>query len=289
MAIVETLEIRFQANLGRLSRQLAAAANQLEKLGDAAEAVQEDFHAAVSGCAAAGRGIANTLAGEMRAGRGQTVSAGRELANAASEGLRSAVSASSAPGSAGRLLAGRFCSAVLSGSSQAASAAGSVAAAADFSSGNDAAYSAGANLSQGFANGILSRMGAVIAAANRVAAAATSRIQSALKIHSPSKVAFELGGNFGDGFAGGVLASVKAVERSAQAVSLAAASVAPVQAAAGREGGGIESMVRAAVQESLGGTNIVVPLHVDGVKLGEASIRGINRVTRSAGRLMLEI
>ena len=47
--------------------------------------------------------------------------------------------------------------------------------------------------------------------------------------------------------------------------------------------------VRAAVEAALGGTELVIPLQVDGMKLGEASIRGINRVTRSAGRLLLEI
>ena len=47
--------------------------------------------------------------------------------------------------------------------------------------------------------------------------------------------------------------------------------------------------VRGAVQGALGDGNIVVPLYVDGVKLGEAAIRGINRVTRSAGRVLLEI
>ena len=44
-----------------------------------------------------------------------------------------------------------------------------------------------------------------------------------------------------------------------------------------------------AVQRALGGMNLTVPLYVDGMKLGEASIRGINAVTRSAGRVLLEI
>jgi len=48
-------------------------------------------------------------------------------------------------------------------------------------------------------------------------------------------------------------------------------------------------MMRSAVDEALGSTSLVIPLNVDGVKLGEASIRGINRVTRAAGRVLLEI
>lgn len=167
-----------------------------------------------------------------------------------------------------------------------------MAAAAVFSGGADAAFSAGASLSQGFANGILSRKGAVIAAANQVASAATSRIRSALKIHSPSKVSFELGEYFGAGFAGGVAASIQQVQAGAREMSAgAAASLSPQAAHVGGEMdfGGMAAAMQRAVQDALGGTNLVVPLHVDGVKLGEASIRGINRVTRSAGRLMLEI
>ena len=47
--------------------------------------------------------------------------------------------------------------------------------------------------------------------------------------------------------------------------------------------------VDAAVQSALGGMEITIPLNVDGMKLGEASIRGINAVTKSAGRLLLTI
>ena len=53
--------------------------------------------------------------------------------------------------------------------------------------------------------------------------------------------------------------------------------------------GGIEGAVGAAVSRALGGVQLTVPIHVDGMKLGEASIRGINAVTRSAGRLLLDI
>ena len=44
-----------------------------------------------------------------------------------------------------------------------------------------------------------------------------------------------------------------------------------------------------AVNAALGDLNITIPLNVDGIKLGEASIRGINAVTRNAGRLLLNI
>lgn len=120
MAMVETMEIRFEANLNRLSRQLALAAGQLEKLGDVAQEVQQRFEGALSGCAAAGRGMAQALIGEMRSGRSQAMSEGRAMAMSAAEGMRSAGMAAAA--SAGRLLAGRFASGVSSGSAQAGAA-----------------------------------------------------------------------------------------------------------------------------------------------------------------------
>jgi len=293
MAVVETLEIRFQANLGKLSRQLALAAAQLATLGGAAEQVQKNFEAAQAGCAEAGRGIVNAICGELKNGRQQIGAEGRNTVLSAASAMQAAAGASSAPGSAGRTLSSRFSSGILAGRASAAAAAASVVSSANFAADASSAFSAGANLSSGFANGILSRMSAVIAAANRVASAAVSRIQSALKIHSPSKVAFEMGAYFGDGFAGGVRASVRRVRLDALNLSEGASSAlspAAVNPASAMDpGSGVSGMMRSAVQEALGGTSFVIPLHVDGVKLGEASIRGINRVTRSAGRLMLEI
>ena len=152
------------------------------------------------------------------------------------------------------------------------------------------ATSAGAQLGQGFANGISSKYGAVMAAANRLASAAVSRIRSALSIHSPSKVTYALGEYFGDGFSEGISASISAAERSAAQMSGAAAGMLRIGTDAELDvGGGMKETMRSALGEALGGTNLNVTLEVDGMRLGEASIRGINRVTRSAGRVLLEI
>lgn len=151
------------------------------------------------------------------------------------------------------------------------------------------ATAAGAQLGQGFANGISSKYGAVMAAANRLANAAVSRIRSALSIHSPSKVTYALGEYFGDGFLEGISASISAAERSAAQMSGAAAGMLRIGTDAELDVGGMKETMRSALGEALGGTNLNVTLEVDGMRLGEASIRGINRVTRSAGRVLLEI
>ena len=53
--------------------------------------------------------------------------------------------------------------------------------------------------------------------------------------------------------------------------------------------GGMAARVQSAVESALGGVELVVPLNVDGMKLGEASIRGINAVTKSTGKVLLNI
>ena len=45
----------------------------------------------------------------------------------------------------------------------------------------------------------------------------------------------------------------------------------------------------AAVERALGNLTVVAPIQVDGVRLGEAAISGINAVRRATGRQMLEI
>lgn len=264
MAVVETLEVRFRADLGKFGEQLAGLSKRIAGIGDALLAGKNS--------------LAGNAAGLIR-----------EVAAA----LRGGAAMSQAPGEAGRLLAEGFSRGILSGKSTAAQAARMAASAADYDSpaALSAAHAAGAQLSRGFANGISSQSGTVMAAVNRVVNAAVSRIRSALQIHSPSRVSFEIGGYFGEGFADGIRASIRMAEEGAAAISGAAASAlsAPAAVQYVQDAGGLGGMVRAAVDEAMGAASIVVPLHVDGMKLGEASIRGINRVTRSAGRLMLEI
>lgn len=265
MATVETLQVRFEADMSRLSAQLNQLAGQIAGL-----------HSALGQGKAS---IAGSAAGMIRS---------------VGEALLGGAAALSEPEEAGSAISARFAGSIAQGAGASLAAAQLNAGAARFD--NAAALAgaigAGAALGQGFASGIASQYGAVMAAANRIASAAVSRIRSALRIHSPSRVSYALGGNFGEGFAQGVQASLRGVENSVQAlsaVSCAALNPAAAAAAPSMDGGGISDLVQRAVQDALGGVNLVLPLHVDGIKLGEASIRGINQVTRSAGRLMLEI
>ncbi len=71
-------------------------------------------------------------------------------------------------------------------------------------SGASAAYSAGAFISRGFANGMLSCLAVVRNAATQLAAQADKAVRAKAKIHSPSKVATKLGKYWGGGYAGGL-------------------------------------------------------------------------------------
>lgn len=191
---------------------------------------------------------------------------------------------------AGRRIAELFASGVNAGAASAALASRAVAASADFSGGSAQARSAGRQLANGFAAGIRDRSGTVQAAVSSMVNAATRKIRSLLQIHSPSKVAEGFGAYFGEGFMLGIDGSVSGVERAAGDLGSAAMSGLENLSVPDLGGGTFaDNTARAAVDRMLENVQLTVPIHVDGMKLGEASIRGINAVTKSAGRLLLNI
>jgi len=239
----------------------------------------------------AAQSLTDSLFTRLNIARPTIAGEGRTLIQSLGDALRNGAMASTAPNQAGMTLTDKLKNGILGGRPSVKSAAASVTASAKFGSesAKNEAKSAGANLSSGLAEGILSKLKKVRDAAARLANAALSKLKGLLRIASPSKVAFKMGGFFGEGFAGGIRSSVRAVGSGAADLASAAAlrlNVNPPSVGANSD---LSAMVRAAVGDVLGDTSIVVPLNVDGIKLGEAAIRGINRVTRSSGRLMLEI
>ena len=174
----------------------------------------------------------------------------------------------------------------LSGSMRSAGSAWADGLAGGLLSGIPGAKSAGRQMAEGFASGIRSGRSVVTSAVESVVNSALRRMKSLLQIHSPSKVTRSFGGYFGEGFAEGIMNSVSLAERAAGRLSgsaLAGLSALP------EVEGGMAAQVQSAVESALGGVNVVIPLNVDGMKLGEASIRGINAVTKSAGKVLLNI
>ena len=78
------------------------------------------------------------------------------------------------------------------------------------------AYSAGRYIGIGLANGMLSQVGAVRAAAARLASAAEKAIEAKAKIGSPSKVTDKLGRWYGTGWVNGIASKVRAAKRAAE-------------------------------------------------------------------------
>ena len=124
-----------------------------------------------------------------------------------------------------------------------------------FSALSDRAYAAGAAEGRALANGLRSQSGAVISAAEHLAQGASAALR---KVSS--------GGGSGGSSRGGGGGS-GTVTRFSTAV---------MSASGGGTSGG-------------GSANITVPINVDGVRLGEACIRGIERVSDITGRSVLSI
>lgn len=133
-------------------------------------------------------------------------------------------------------------------------------------SGYGPAYSAGAYISKGFANGMLSQLGAIQSAANKMAAAADKAVRAKAKIQSPSKVAEKLGAYWGSGYASGLDDMVRKVWASAEKlVSIPAIATPDLALAYGAEMSADYDYYRNADY------TIEVPLTVDGKEFARAT------------------
>ncbi len=196
---------------------------------------------------------------------------------------KAALNAQDGMAKAGRNLASSLSDGLKSGAGEVTSSSKMIAGKADFTSAIPKAKSAGSSVASGFASGIRSGTGAVGSAALALANTAIRKLRSALSIHSPSRVTKSLGSYFTEGFALGVTGSIDTAARAAQDLASSAASTLSAgipSASAGAQDGACESF---------GSINLTVPLYIDSEKLGEASIRGINAVTKRAGRVLLNI
>lgn len=135
-------------------------------------------------------------------------------------------------------------------------------------SGRSGAYQAGAYISMGFAQGMLSCLGTIRNAASQMAAAAEAAVRAKAKIQSPSKVAAGLGEYWGEGYAEGLSDSIKRVWNAAQnLVSVPNLATPNLAMAYGGELSGDYSYFRN--NEYV----IEVPLAVDGKEIARATAK----------------
>ena len=137
--------------------------------------------------------------------------------------------------------------------------------AAALKTGASSAFSAGAFISQGFANGMLSCLGVIQSAATKMAAAADKAVRAKAKISSPSKVADKLGSWWGEGYETGLLGMVKNVWDAAEKlVSVPTVATPDIAMAYSGELAADYDYYRNSEY------NVVVPLSVDGKEFARA-------------------
>ena len=152
-------------------------------------------------------------------------------------------------------------------------------------------YEAGARGGDGLAQGLLSRRGAVAAAAAALAQAASAALRGALQIHSPSRVTYEAGRFFDEGLLQGISSGAGQVEREAARLSTHAADALemPENFPAVFSFPSREQNASTPAEQLLSQLSLTIPLEIDGYRLGVAAIEGINRVNGATGRVELSI
>lgn len=131
--------------------------------------------------------------------------------------------------------------------------------------GRSQAYQAGAYISIGFAQGMLSCLAVVRSAAAQLANEADKAVRAKAKIQSPSRIAMGLGEYWGEGFAEGIASMAKEVWNNAQELVSIPAVATPNLAMAGGELSSEYDYFRSAQY------TIQVPLSVDGKEFARAN------------------
>lgn len=132
--------------------------------------------------------------------------------------------------------------------------------------GRSSAYAAGAYISQGFAQGMLSCLSVIRSAAAQMAAAADEAVRAKAKIHSPSKVSDKLGSYWGEGFANGIASMAKDVwDAATELVSIPNVATPNLAMAYGGEMSADYDYYRNSEY------TIEVPLYVDGKEFAKAN------------------
>lgn len=128
----------------------------------------------------------------------------------------------------------------------------------------------GGNASAGLANGINSRAGEAVAAAQALATAVANTIRSALQIASPSRIMMQLGGYVTEGFAEGIESQLGLVNRAAERMAESVNVNPSVGGSGGRNGGMIDVTLMIGPDQL---TEILTPLVNDSIGEEVALVR----------------
>ncbi len=169
--------------------------------------------------------------------------------------------------SAGKKTGTGFATGIQSGMLMAVSAASSGSSQVNtvLNSGYAGAFAAGAYISVGFAQGMLSQLAAIRSAAAQMAAAADAAVRAKAKIHSPSRVADSLGAYWGEGYIEGLKSMLSKAWRIAEEFVAIPQVATPVLA------GGFNGELNSDYEyNSNAQFRIEVPLSIDGREFAKA-------------------
>lgn len=138
-------------------------------------------------------------------------------------------------------------------------------------SGYSGAYSSGAYIGQGLANGMRSQLGVVRNVAAQLAAAAEAAIRAKARIHSPSKVSDQLGQYWGEGWIDGMVSKAKDAWRAAEEL-VSIPDIAAHDTKMSLSGGyGNVSLSEDFNYSHSGSYTIIVPIEIEGREVARAT------------------
>ncbi len=198
-----------QAQVDAMSEMVDAAEAELEKFPDDAgtigQTASRSFTSGVNsgrnGAREAGRSVGNSASDGMRTANDNATSAGRELGNRAVTGVSES---SGGMRRAGETAGSNYTAGIDSYSGAASTAGSSLANNAKNGAGSVSMYSTGQNASQGFINGMNSKMAYVMNSAGNLARSALQAMNKELVVKSPSRKTYETGEYFDEGFANAI-------------------------------------------------------------------------------------
>ncbi len=166
-----------QSSMSSIAKNATKAKKALDSMQDSVSIVE----AGLDGLANLAEGAMDGIAKAFKGAAADARSAGQEVANGFTEGMQTIV--------------------VLA---PALAMMGAQAAVDALKTGESGAYASGQFISIGFANGMLSMLGAVRSAANQIVKEANKAIEAKAKIGSPSKITTQYGEWYGQGYVNGI-------------------------------------------------------------------------------------
>ncbi len=198
-----------QAQVDAMANMVAAAKNELnnfpDDVGVVGQTASRSFVAGVEGgresAGNAGERVGASATQGMRRANEQANQAGREIGGEAVSGVEESTSGMKR---AGELSGSSYASGINSNAATASAAGTSIANSANTGASGVSFYSTGQNASQGFIDGMNSKLAYIGAAAASLARTALESMNDELDIHSPSRKTYATGENYDEGFANAI-------------------------------------------------------------------------------------